>query len=358
MTIEARIDDHAHSSSQPLHLTRRSAVTALGLGLAAGTGRLATSADAQPATPPPTPTSVPPIVAHWVAAWEAGDGTGVAALFTEDGLYEDLAFEAYNVGHEEVGQWVTITTHALSAIRAEVVHVVQGDGRIAFEWVFSGEQTGPFPGDIPATGRAFSVRALSTFEMEGDLIRHASDFYNLATLFRQLGLPVDGYVPAGPLATPVALEGVPMTIPTSIDETAPVIARHEIDVAAPLATVWSLHTDVSAWPNWQSDIDSATIGQLLAPGVTFTWSTFGLDITSTVYAAEEPYRTLWGGPTQGIDGIHEWRFSETPGGVHVVTNESWSGSPVEADRDTLQGQLDASLMSWLQHLKVAAETVS
>lgn len=35
-----------------------------------------------------------------------------------------------------------------------------------------------------------------------------------------------------------------MSIPTGIDQQAPVRARHEIDVSAPLDTVWRLHAGV------------------------------------------------------------------------------------------------------------------
>jgi hypothetical protein len=149
-----------------------------------------------------------------------------------------------------------------------------------------------------------------------------------------------------------------MTAPTSIDETAPVIARHEIEIAAPLATVWGLHTDINAWPTWQTEVTSARIVGPLEPGATFAWSTFGLDVTSTVYRVEEHSGTLWGGPASGIDGVHEWIFRETPTGVRVSTSESWSGPPVDADAATLQAQLDASLVSWLRHLKAAAEAAS
>jgi hypothetical protein len=49
---------------------------------------------------------------------------------------------------------------------------------------------------------------------------------------------------------------------------------------------------------------------------------------------------LWGGTAEGITGIHEWLFSETPGGVHVETNESFAGAPVEADASSMQSMLD------------------
>lgn len=34
-----------------------------------------------------------------------------------------------------------------------------------------------------------------------------------------------------------------MTVPNSVDRAAPVIAVHEIDIEAPLETVWHLHVD-------------------------------------------------------------------------------------------------------------------
>ncbi len=31
---------------------------------------------------------------------------------------------------------------------------------------------------------------------------------------------------------------------------------------------------------------------------------------------------LWGGTANGITGVHEWTFEETPSGTHVTTNET------------------------------------
>ena len=69
----------------------------------------------------------------------------------------------------------------------------------------------------------------------------------------------------------------------------------------------------------------------------------------------ERTRVLWGGTAGGITGVHEWLFSRTPDGVRVVTNESFAGGAVEADRAGMQSALDHSLTSWLVHLKAAAE---
>ena len=73
-----------------------------------------------------------------------------------------------------------------------------------------------------------------------------------------------------------------MSVPTEIDRAAPVIAVHEIDIEAPLDTVWRLHADVDAWPTWQTDISAAHIDGALEPGVSFDSTSYGFSVTSTV----------------------------------------------------------------------------
>jgi len=74
-----------------------------------------------------------------------------------------------------------------------------------------------------------------------------------------------------------------------------------------------------------------------------------------VYQVEPERHTLWGGPSEGITGIHAWTFTPVPGGVRVDTEESWSGEPVQAAKATMQAGLDAALTGWLGNLAVAAE---
>ena len=146
--------------------------------------------------------------------------------------------------------------------------------------------------------------------------------------------------------------------PSDIDGGAPVVARHGIDISAPLETVWHLHTDVDHWPEWQTDITAARADGAFVPGSAFTWTSYGFTVTSTIYEVNPRSRVLWGGTADGITGIHEWIFRATPTGVRVETNESFAGEPVNADASGMQAMLDASLASWLGHLKVAAESVT
>lgn len=147
------------------------------------------------------------------------------------------------------------------------------------------------------------------------------------------------------------------TVPTRIDETAPVIARHQLQIAAPLEHVWSIHTDVQNYPTWQTDIDTLEASaEGLTPGMTFDWTTSGLDIHTTVYRVDDTaHETLWGGPAQEIVAVHHWVFTPQAGGTRVSTEESWDGAAIRQDVAGMQQALDASLIAWLEKLKAHAE---
>jgi hypothetical protein len=147
-----------------------------------------------------------------------------------------------------------------------------------------------------------------------------------------------------------------MTFPSEIDSAAPVLAHHEVEIKATLDEVWRLHADVNAWPSWQTDITTAGIEGAFEVGNSFSWSSYGLSVVSTIYAITDHSRILWGGTGAGITGIHEWLFEATPDGVHVTTNESFAGEPVDAEATKMQSLLDASLVSWLDQMKKAAES--
>ena len=60
-----------------------------------------------------------------------------------------------------------------------------------------------------------------------------------------------------------------------IDPTAQLHYQTQIFIKAPLSTVWRVHTDVAAWPQWQSAVSTMeplTPGRL-RPGSQFRWTT-------------------------------------------------------------------------------------
>jgi uncharacterized protein YndB with AHSA1/START domain len=140
-----------------------------------------------------------------------------------------------------------------------------------------------------------------------------------------------------------------------INQKAPVISRHEIMINAPVETVWRIHTDVSSWSDWNPDIVKSEISGPIAVGTVFHWKTAGLEIPSRIGEVVPLRKIAWSGETGGILGVHVWTFSSRPGGTTVRTEESWEGRSLPSQVQDLQRQLDASLISWLSHLKNRAE---
>ena len=54
-----------------------------------------------------------------------------------------------------------------------------------------------------------------------------------------------------------------------VDTNAPVVAHSETEIAADPETVWGVLTSVDAWPSWNPDVKSASLGGDFAPGARF-----------------------------------------------------------------------------------------
>lgn len=146
------------------------------------------------ATPPqPTERPVPEVVQRWMDAWNNADAEGMAALFTETGVYQDFAFGARVEGQEGVAGWVELTVQNIPDARGEILDAFRVGDRAAVQWTFSG--TPLRMGPVEGTGASFSVPVTSVLVLEGDRIRAVHDYYNRAEIFRQLDLPSDGFAP-------------------------------------------------------------------------------------------------------------------------------------------------------------------
>lgn len=55
----------------------------------------------------------------------------------------------------------------------------------------------------------------------------------------------------------------PAPTPAPREHQNPFVLSDEITIAAPIETVWSVYTDVAAWPQWTESVSSA---ELLSPG--------------------------------------------------------------------------------------------
>jgi len=127
------------------------------------------------------------IAQRWVEAWNTRNADQVLACLTPDAVYEDVALGAVNRSHEETRQFVSGAWIAFPDLRFELTgSAITGDSG-TIEWTMLGTHRGDFPG-LPATGKAFSVRGVSVVELAGGQIRRVRDYWDFATVLRQLGV--------------------------------------------------------------------------------------------------------------------------------------------------------------------------
>lgn len=141
----------------------------------------------------------------------------------------------------------------------------------------------------------------------------------------------------------------------NIDTNAPVFARKEIVIHAPVEKVWELQTDIENWKRWQPDITSAKLEGALEAGTIFRWKAKGLNIVSTLHTVIPLKQIGWTGLSLGMFAIHNWMFEARGKTTLVVTEESLSGWLTRLMILLDPRFLEKSLETSLNNLKFVAE---
>jgi limonene-1,2-epoxide hydrolase len=131
----------------------------------------------------------PDVVARWAAAWNGTDPQALAKLFTHDATYTDFGVDKVSNGREGVAAWKHGTDQLIADAHVTVKSSFRSGDRVAAESIYSGH--------IKGAPSAFAVPMSTIFELRGNLIRSDRDYYSLATLLAQSGLPADWTPPTG-----------------------------------------------------------------------------------------------------------------------------------------------------------------
>jgi steroid delta-isomerase-like uncharacterized protein/uncharacterized protein (TIGR02118 family) len=123
---------------------------------------------------------------HW-AHWSAHDMNRLLSLVTEDVVYEDVTMGVVNRGHAQLRAFGEAFFSAFPDITFEMTSSFANGTTGGSEWIMRGTHKGDLPG-MPASGKRMQVRGSSTFEFDGGKIRRCSDYWDMATLLKQLGL--------------------------------------------------------------------------------------------------------------------------------------------------------------------------
>jgi steroid delta-isomerase-like uncharacterized protein len=130
------------------------------------------------------------VVEAYLAAWNAHDSAKAASFFADNVVYYDASVGTPIEGREAAKTGVI--DNFLGAVPDAVWQVkgapVLQNGRVAFEWTFSGTNTGAWGDGTPATGKPFTLTGVSMFGVEEGKIVTQSDYYDALGFYKQLGL--------------------------------------------------------------------------------------------------------------------------------------------------------------------------
>jgi steroid delta-isomerase-like uncharacterized protein len=124
-----------------------------------------------------------------LAAWNAHDPENVTALMADDISYLDVTVGKPiagldNVREEVIQLFMTAAPDLKWEMKGEPIATADG---IAFEWRFSGTNTGSWGADTPATGKSFAFEGVSFVRLKNSKIVYEADYYDGLGFQRQLG---------------------------------------------------------------------------------------------------------------------------------------------------------------------------
>jgi len=122
----------------------------------------------------------------WAKHWTAHDMDRLLPLFTDDLVYEDVTLGAVNRDAAELRAFGEGFIAGFPDVTFELTSAWADGTRGGAEWVMRGRHDGDLP-SMPATGRRVEIRGASAFEFRGDKISRCTDYWDMATLLKQLG---------------------------------------------------------------------------------------------------------------------------------------------------------------------------
>jgi ketosteroid isomerase-like protein len=127
-----------------------------------------------------TPVSMPLVLIAWLDAFGVGDPEAFADLYTEDGVHEDVPNGLIATGHEEIAAAIAPAFASVSESHAEAIGGFQAGNHVAMEYRVTAVDA--------ASGTEFSFRGVLLAELEGDLLKRTTEYFDVATILGQLGL--------------------------------------------------------------------------------------------------------------------------------------------------------------------------
>ncbi len=134
--------------------------------------------------------------------------------------------------------------------------------------------------------------------------------------------------------------------------------HNSIRIKASPEAVWSILIQAESWPQWYEGAENVKLQKghrVLQADSVFTWSTMGLDFTSTIKEFVPNRRLSWESKKTVIRGYHAWLIIPTEGGSILITDEAQHGFLTHLQKVFVPNKLHRLHDIWLAKIKEKAE---
>lgn len=129
------------------------------------------------------------VIDGYMAAWNAHNADKAAAFFAEDGVYFDATVGTPQKGRAAArDNVIKVFLDAVPDAKWEMTSapIISADG-IAFQWKFSGTNSGAWGPETPATDKPLSFEGVSFVRIKDGQITYQGDYYDALGFNKQLG---------------------------------------------------------------------------------------------------------------------------------------------------------------------------
>jgi|SRR5215813_158408 len=130
------------------------------------------------------------VVLAWVDAFNRRDADAAAALYHADAVNTQIAAGRPTVGRPAIHDELLAFFRAFPDNYTRPVNLFEDGDWAILEWTGGGTWRGEFAG-LPPNGRAFTLQGCGFFHVMSGKIKFQRGYWDKATWFGQLGIPLD-----------------------------------------------------------------------------------------------------------------------------------------------------------------------
>jgi steroid delta-isomerase-like uncharacterized protein len=125
-----------------------------------------------------------------IEAFNAGDWDRFQATIAQDCVYDEPGTQRHAEGSDAIVELNRGWKETFPDAHGTVERAVAANGTVTLEIVWEGTQEGALPtpeGELPPSHRRVKIKAAQVFDVEGDKIKEAHHYFDMAGMLQQLG---------------------------------------------------------------------------------------------------------------------------------------------------------------------------